>query len=201
MGHRDDRGGPEPRERLEPVRSADLVRRAKDRHARTEQMISIRAAPSGTSRVRLPDRIPRPLSRSHLAGQLPRQPLRDHGPRPQRDSRPGAAEALRKSQLLRRSALRFPSRHGRRVHRPRPGPRGIREGAEAGDRLPLGPGPQTGTRPPVRLRDRWGDWAALGKDLPSTERNIALYLAGRPGAFGFAFELLDQNLRILLLSA
>jgi tRNA pseudouridine13 synthase len=52
------------------------------------------------------------------------------------------------------------------------------------------------------LRDRWGDWAALAKELPpSTERNVASYLAAHPGAFGFAFELLDQNLRILYVSA
>ena len=54
----------------------------------------------------------------------------------------------------------------------------------------------------ARLRDRWGDWPGLAKDLaPSTERSVAHFLAGRPGAFGFAFELLDQNLRILYLSA
>ena len=35
----------------------------------------------------------------------------------------------------------------------------------------------------------------------STERTVASYLAGHPGAFGFAFERLDQNLRILYVSA
>ncbi|MGH9391508.1 MAG: tRNA pseudouridine(13) synthase TruD, partial [Vicinamibacteria bacterium] len=40
------------------------------------------------------------------------------------------------------------------------------------------------------------------KDLPSsTERSVASYLAGHPGAFGFAFEHIDQNLRILFVSA
>ena len=54
----------------------------------------------------------------------------------------------------------------------------------------------------VLMRDRWGDWSGLAKDLPmSTERNVASYLAGHPGAFGFAFERLDQNLRILYVSA
>ncbi len=54
----------------------------------------------------------------------------------------------------------------------------------------------------TRVRDRWGDWAGLAKELPpSTERTIAAYLAGHPGAFGFAFELLDPNLRILYVAA
>lgn len=52
------------------------------------------------------------------------------------------------------------------------------------------------------LRDRWGDWSGLAKELaPSPERSVAAYLAGHPGAFGFAFELLDLNLRILYVSA
>lgn len=54
----------------------------------------------------------------------------------------------------------------------------------------------------VLLRDRWGDWAGLAKELPPVPaRNVASYLAGHPGAFGFAFELLEQNLRILYVSA
>jgi tRNA pseudouridine13 synthase len=54
----------------------------------------------------------------------------------------------------------------------------------------------------ILLRDRWGDWAGLAKELPmSPERTVASYLAGHPGAFGFAFERLDQNLRILYVSA
>ena len=54
----------------------------------------------------------------------------------------------------------------------------------------------------VLMRDRWGDWSGLSKDLPmSPERTVASYLAGHPGAFGFAFERIDQNLRILYVSA
>jgi len=54
----------------------------------------------------------------------------------------------------------------------------------------------------TRIRDRWGDWAGLSKELPPVPaRNVASYLAGHPGAFGFAFELLEQNLRILYVSA
>jgi tRNA pseudouridine13 synthase len=54
----------------------------------------------------------------------------------------------------------------------------------------------------VLLRDRWGDWAGLRAALPpGVERTVADYLAGHPGAFGFAFELLDENLRILYVSA
>ncbi|HXX94757.1 MAG TPA: tRNA pseudouridine(13) synthase TruD, partial [Planctomycetota bacterium] len=48
----------------------------------------------------------------------------------------------------------------------------------------------------------WGDWEGLRKDLPpSVERTVADYLSHHPGAFGFAFELLDQNLRILYVAA
>ncbi len=54
----------------------------------------------------------------------------------------------------------------------------------------------------VALRDRWGDWTGLRADLPQgVERTIAAYLVDHPGAFGFAFELLDENLRILYVSA
>lgn len=54
----------------------------------------------------------------------------------------------------------------------------------------------------ILLRDRWGDWAALSRELPpSPGRTIAAYLAGHPGAFGFAYERIEQNLRILYISA
>jgi tRNA pseudouridine13 synthase len=52
------------------------------------------------------------------------------------------------------------------------------------------------------VRRRWGDWTGLKDELPSSpQRTVAAYLAGHPGAFGFAFELLDENLRILYVSA
>ncbi len=52
------------------------------------------------------------------------------------------------------------------------------------------------------LRDRWGDWAGLKAALPpSSERGVAAHLAAHPGAFGAAFELLDDDLRILYVSA
>ncbi|HUR38015.1 MAG TPA: tRNA pseudouridine(13) synthase TruD [Planctomycetota bacterium] len=54
----------------------------------------------------------------------------------------------------------------------------------------------------IRMRDRWGDWAALTRELPpGPERSVAAFLADRPDSFGFAFELLDPNLRVLYLSA
>lgn len=54
----------------------------------------------------------------------------------------------------------------------------------------------------ARLRDRWGEWKELKGQLPpSPERSVAAYLADHPGAFGFAFELLDPNLRLLYVSA
>jgi tRNA pseudouridine13 synthase len=52
------------------------------------------------------------------------------------------------------------------------------------------------------LRDRWGDWKGLVAELPpGPERAVAAFLADRPGAFGFAFEQLDPDLRILMVSA
>ena len=52
------------------------------------------------------------------------------------------------------------------------------------------------------VRDRWGDWEGLKKELPpSVERAVADYLSSHPGAFGFAFERIDRNLRILYVSA
>jgi tRNA pseudouridine13 synthase len=52
------------------------------------------------------------------------------------------------------------------------------------------------------IRDRWGDWAKLAKELaPGPERDVAAFLAKRPGAFGFAFERLDPDLKLLIVSA
>lgn len=52
------------------------------------------------------------------------------------------------------------------------------------------------------MRDRWGDWEGLKKELPKCpERSIVDYLAHHPGAYGPAFERLDDDLRILYVSA
>ena len=54
----------------------------------------------------------------------------------------------------------------------------------------------------ILLQKRWGDWGELQHQLPhGSERNIASFLARRPGAFGHAFELIDQDLKILYVSA
>jgi len=82
----------------------------------------------------------------------------------------------------------------------------IRGEAEKALRLALASPSAEDTRRPRRtktlLRDRWGDWGALRTALPrGPERSIAAYLAGHPGSFGPAFELLDPDLRILYVSA
>jgi tRNA pseudouridine13 synthase len=82
----------------------------------------------------------------------------------------------------------------------------VRGDAEKALRLAIASPSPEDRREPRRvktlLRDRWGDWAGLAAALPrSPERSIASYLAGHPGAFGFAFEILDPNLRILFVSA
>ncbi len=52
------------------------------------------------------------------------------------------------------------------------------------------------------LRDRWGDWASLRRELPPCpERSVVSYLAEHPGAWGFAFERLDPRLRLLFVAA
>lgn len=52
------------------------------------------------------------------------------------------------------------------------------------------------------LRDRWGDWKALRGALPpGPGRTVAAWLADHPASFGFAFELLEPDLRILYVSA
>ena len=52
------------------------------------------------------------------------------------------------------------------------------------------------------IRDHWRDWKTVLDRLPGVpERNLIHYLIDHPTAYGRAFELLDENLRILLVSA
>jgi tRNA pseudouridine13 synthase len=175
----------------------------KDRHARTEQMISIRGGPERTFenaqvRAEYLGRSRDPISRASFTGNrfeitvrdlesLPDLgPLRRHGvPNYFDDQRFGSLRGTG-GEFIGRALVR--GEYERALQLAVASPSGEDRKDERERR--------------VRMRDRWGDWAALAKELPpSTERTVAAYLADHPTSFGFAFELLEQNLRILLLSA
>ncbi|MBV8879451.1 MAG: tRNA pseudouridine(13) synthase TruD [Planctomycetaceae bacterium] len=175
----------------------------KDRHARTEQVISIRGGPErhfdgSAFRVEYLGRSRDPISRASFHGNrfeitvrdlqdIPDlAPLKRHGvPNYFDDQRFGSLRGT-DGDFIGRALVRGEYEKALRLAIASPSAQDRKQERELR----------------VRLRDRWGDWAALGKELPpSTERSIALFLAGRPGAYGFAFELLDQNLRLLYLSA
>jgi tRNA pseudouridine13 synthase len=175
----------------------------KDRHARTEQIISIRGGPErnldgSAFRVQYLGRSRDPISRTSFHGnrfeitvrdlrEIPDlDPVKRHGvPNYFDDQRFGSLRGTG-GEFIGRALVRGEYEKALQLAVASPSAQDRRQERELR----------------TRLRDRWGDWAALGKELPpSTERSVALYLAGRPGAFGFAFELLDQNLRILYLSA
>jgi tRNA pseudouridine13 synthase len=175
----------------------------KDRHARTEQMISIRGGPErnfdgSAFRVEYVGRSRDPISRASLQGNrfeitvrdlrdLPDlEPLKRFGvPNYFDDQRFGSLRGTA-GEFIGRALVRGEYENALKLSIASPSAQDRKQERDL----------------KVRLRDRWGDWASLGRDLPrSAERNIARYLATRPGAFGFAFELLDQNLRILYLSA
>ena len=175
----------------------------KDRHARTEQVISIRGGPErnfegSAFRVEYLGRSRDPISRASFHGNRFEITVRDLRSIPdltpvRRFGVPNYFDDQRFGSL-RGTAGEF---IGRAL---------VRGEYEKALKLAIAsPSAQDRSQERelrVRLRDRWGDWAALGKELPpSTERSIARFLADRPGAFGFAFELIDQNLRILTLSA
>lgn len=175
----------------------------KDRHARTEQTISIRGGPErdfegSAFRLEYLGRSRDPITRASFSANRFEITVRDLGEIPdlgpvrrwgfpnyfddQRfGSLRGAGGEFIGRALVRgahekalRLALASPAREDRRAERARK----------------------------ALLRDRWGDWEALRRVLPrGPERGIAAYLADHPGAFGFAFELLDPDLRILYVSA
>jgi tRNA pseudouridine13 synthase len=184
-------------------RSAVSFGGLKDRHARTEQVISIRGGPEksfegSAFRLEYLGRSRDPITRASFDGNrfeivvrdldaIPDlEPVRRWGvPNYFDDQRFGSlrgtngefiGRALVRGEVEKalRLAIASPSAEDRKKHRE------VR----------------------TLLRDRWGDWAALLKDLPScAERSVVAYLADHPGAFGHAFELLDDNLRILYVSA
>jgi tRNA pseudouridine13 synthase len=175
----------------------------KDRHARTDQMISIRGGPQrdfdgSAFRVEWIGRSHDPISRASFQanrfritvrdlGELPDlAPLRKYGvPNYFDDQRFGSLRGT-DGEFIGRALVRGESEKALKLALASPSGDDRKKDRELKS----------------LIRGRWGDWAGLSKELPPIPaRNVASYLAGHPGAFGFAFELLEQNLRILYVSA
>jgi len=175
----------------------------KDRHALTEQVISVRGGPErgfeGSSfRVEFLGRSRDPITRASFDANRFEITVRDldapPDPEPVRrwglpnyfdDQRFGSLRGTG-GDFIGRALVRGDNEKALRLAIASPAPGDRRKSREL----------------KAALRDRWGDWKGLKGALPpGVERTIAGYLADHPGAFGFAFELLDENLRILYVSA
>jgi len=175
----------------------------KDRHARTEQLISIRGGPDRPLegpgfRLTFLGRSREPVTRASFQGnrfeitvrdlvEIPDlAPLKRHGlPNYFDDQRFGSLRGT-EGEFIGRALVRGEYEKALRLALASP------SAADRRDEREL----------KTRMRDRWGDWAALARECPpSPQQRVAAFLAGRPGAFGFAFEILDPDLRVLLLSA
>jgi tRNA pseudouridine13 synthase len=175
----------------------------KDRHARTEQVISIREGPprhfeGSAYRLEFLGRSRDPITRASFSanrfeivvrdlGEVPDlEPVRRFGlPNYFDDQRFGSLRGTR-GEFIGRALVRGEHEKALRLAVASPSPEDRRKDREVR----------------TLVRDRWGDWAGLRDTLPpGVERTVASYLADHPGAYGFAFELLDPNLRILYVSA
>jgi tRNA pseudouridine13 synthase len=175
----------------------------KDRHARTDQVISVRGGPERTFegsafRVEFLGRSRDPITRASFRGNRFEITVRDLAEIPDLgpvkrfgvpnyfdDQRFGSLRGT-DGEFIGRALVRGENEKALKLALASPSGEDRKKEREL----------------KVLLRDRWGDWAALAKELPPVPaRNVAAYLAGHPGAFGFAFELLEQNLRILYVSA
>jgi tRNA pseudouridine13 synthase len=175
----------------------------KDRHARTEQTISIRGGPDrgfegSAFRLEFLGRSRDPVTRASFEANRFEIVVRDLAEIPD-------LEPVRRWGLPNYfDDQRFGSLRG--TEGEFIGRALVRGEHEKALRLALAsPSPEDRKKPRATktlLRNRWGDWTALRKELPpGIQRTVAAFLADRPGAFGFAFELLDQDLRILYVSA
>ncbi len=175
----------------------------KDRHARTEQVISVRGGPDrnfdgSTFKVEFLGRSRDPITRASLEGNRFEITVRD-------------LDAVPDLEPVRRWGLpnyfddqRFGSLRG--TDGEFIGRALVKGDPELALKLAIA-SPSAEDRKAQRnqknlLRQRWGDWAGLKRSAsPGPERAIVDYLESHPGAFGHAFELLDQDLRILYVSA
>ncbi len=175
----------------------------KDRHARTEQTVSIHGGPEkdfegSAFRLEYLGRSGDPITRASFTGnrfeivvrdleEIPDlEPVRRWGlPNYFDDQRFGSLRGTG-GEFIGRALVRGEHEKALRLALASPAPE---------DR-------KTERELRTRMAERWGDWKRLKAELPrGIERTVAAYLADRPGAFGFAFELLDPNLRILTVSA
>ena len=175
----------------------------KDRHARCEQMISIRGGPEkdfeGSSYLlRCLGRSRDPITRAsfeanrfeivvrHLTDLPDLAPVRQFGvPNYFDDQRFGSLRGTN-GEFIGRALVRGENEKALRLAIASPSGEDRKKARDL----------------KILIRNRWGDWAALQNDLPrGSERNVVNYLASHPGAFGHAFERLDQELRILYVSA
>jgi tRNA pseudouridine13 synthase len=175
----------------------------KDRHAKTEQVISIQGGPErdfegSAFRVKYLGRSRDPITRAsfhgnrfeivvrHLAEIPDLEPVRRFGlPNYFDDQRFGSLRGTG-GEFIGRALVRGENEKALRLALASPSGEDRKKDRDLKS----------------TMRDRWGDWTKLRNELPpSVERTVAGYLADHPGAFGFAFELLDQNLRILYVSA
>ena len=175
----------------------------KDRHARTSQAISIRGGPEkdfqgSAFRLTYLGRSRDPITRASFSAnrfeivvrdlsQIPDvEPVRRWGiPNYFDDQRFGSLRGTG-GEFIGRALVRGDAEKALQLAIASPAPEDHRQPREV----------------KTLLRDRWGDWKGLVSALPrGPERSIATYLADHPGAFGFAFELMDPNLRILYVSA
>ncbi len=175
----------------------------KDRHARTEQVLSIRGGPGrnfdgSAFRVEYLGRSRDPITRSSFSGNRFAIVARDVDGLPDLEAlkRWGVANYFDDQRFgsLRGTEGEF---IGRAL---------VRGEYEKALRLaiasPSGEDRKQAREIKTLVRDRWGDWKGLRDALPrGVERAVAAYLADRPGAWGFAFERLDPDLRILYVSA
>lgn len=175
----------------------------KDRHARTEQLISIRGGPDrgfegSAFKVEFLGRSKDPITRASFTGNRFEITVRDLAEIPDVEpvKRFGVPNYFDDQRFgsLRGTGGEF---IGRALVR------GENEKAlKLAIASPSGEDRKAAREMKTLIRDRWGDWKGLREALPQgVERAVAAYLADRPGAYGFAFERLDPDLRVLYVSA
>lgn len=171
----------------------------KDRHARTEQVVSIRGGPErdyeGSSfRMKYLGRSREPVGRDSFDANAFTIVVRDLDGIPKipetvpnyfDDQRFGSLRGT-DGEFIGRALVRGDVEKALKLAIASPAPEDRKKTRET----------------KTAIRDLWGRWAELKDRLPQVpERSIVTYLVDHPTAFGRAFELLDPNLRILLVSA
>ena len=184
-------------------RSAISFGGLKDRHAKTEQVVSIRGGPDrdfegSAFRIKFLGRSKDPITRASFSGnrfeivvraldEIPDlEPVKRFGVANYFDDQRFGSLRGTDGEFIGRALVRGENEKALKLAIASPSAEDRKHAREL----------------KVLIRDRWGDWKGLRDALPQgVERAVAAYLADRPGAFGFAFERLDPDLRILYVSA